>query len=435
MTSARQRYGGLGLLGASVAVAGVAGYGLLVVCGRFLGPADFAVLLAYWGLVFGLGGVSSTLEQEVSRQAALEQQDGRGRSRETWLTLSVALALALLLSGGLLVPPLADRLLAGQARIGPLVVVVTLGHTVQFCLRGLLLGHGRLRAYSTLFVGEAGVRVLAAGVVGVLGFAGVLPFAVAIALGGFVWIAGLPALRTRPEVVRNDDEVPVTRVVRRVFALMAGALLTSSVVTGYPALVSALVPELRGERLGTFFAALTVARTPLLAVAPLQTIAVPTLVRVLAGPDARRRLHRLLAQGALSGVTLAVAGGCAGAVLGPAVVRLLYGSEYQVASWTVAALVASSVLLAGLLLSCAVLVALDAHDWVPLVWGATSGSTALALLFAPGSPEGRAVAGLLVGPVVGLALALVSAQRRSPGVAPGPKPVPVPAVPKVSRPG
>lgn len=405
-----RRGGSLRAVGAATALASAAGYTLLVLSGRLLQPAAFGVFLAFWGIVFGLGSALSSVEQEVARQSAVAATAGGQTGREAAQVVAVAAALAALLPLPLLAPALSHRLLGGEPLFVPFVVLAGVGFALQFGLRGLLLGHSRVSAYSKIIVAEAALRLLALVAVVAVGPRTAVSLAAAVAAGSLAWLLFLPAARGL--AAASGQRSRWLAVGRRVGTLVSAAVLTAAVVTGYPTLVAALVPELRGAPLGAFFAALTVSRVPLLAVSPLQALTVPAVVRALARPDGRARVRRLLLVGLASAVGIALAVAGIGAAVGPRLVTLLYGSSYQVASGTVAALLASAVGLGVLLLLSSVLIALESYPRVAAVWGSALAVTAAVLACGLGSGLDRATFALLVGPGAALGVALRGVGRR-----------------------
>jgi O-antigen/teichoic acid export membrane protein len=387
----------------AVAVSSAAGYALLLMCGRALSPADFAVLLAFWGVSFGLGSARSPLEQETAPAAAADRVAGTANRAAAWQVMGVGFVVVLAASAVLLTPPVARSLLGADRSLMPLVVLAALGFVVQFVVRGLLIGHGAVRPYGWLLVSEPAIRLLVVTVVLIVGAAGLFSLSLGVALGSFGWLAVLVSARAL--LAGAGEREPWLPVVRRVLALVAAASLTAAVITGYPALVTALTPGRPDAELGALFAALTVARIPLIAVTPLQALAVPAVVTALGREHGGSQVRRWLVWGLLATVVVSAAGGLLGALIGSRVVRLLYGGRYDVSSGAVSALVVSSVLLAALLLACAVLVSLKRHGSVTLVWGLVAAVVVVILVASPGAASTRAVRGLLFGPAVGLVFA------------------------------
>ena len=408
-----------GKIGISLLVAIALGYVLTLLATRWLGPENSKVYLSFWGILMGLGSALSPLEQELSRQSAVAALDGGRAGKPALRALTVgAVTVAVVAALTLVVPVLSDRLYAGQTGLGVVVLCGAIAFACQFAARGLLVGQQRIKPYSGLVVAEAAVRVLVLFGVFFAGLTGLTSFAIAAAAGSFAWLLFVrPVSGLVDPHAEGEGWGPVTA---RILILMAGAGLTASVITGYPAMVSLLAPGGSDADVGVLFATLTVSRVPLLLLSPLQALAVPTVVRLSGTADGVHRLRRLLALGALGTVALGVVGALVGWLIGPWLVSLLYGSKFVAQGWWVAWMVWGAVLLTALQLMTAVLVARKQANKVLVTWAVVAVTTAVVLLVAPGDPVFKAVAGLAVAPTLGLAVVLVFVLRRPGNVQPAP---------------
>jgi O-antigen/teichoic acid export membrane protein len=408
-----------GKIGLSLLVAIALGYVLTLLATRWLGPENSKVYLSFWGILMGLGSALSPLEQELSRQSAVAALDGGRAGKPALRALTVgAVTVAVVAALTLVVPVLSDRLYAGQTGLGVVVLCGAIAFACQFAARGLLVGQQRIKPYSGLVVAEAAVRVVVLFGVFFAGLTGLTSFAIAAAAGSFAWLLFVrPVSGLVDPHAEGEGWGPVTA---RILVLMAGAGLTASVITGYPAMVSLLAPGGSDADVGILFATLTVSRVPLLLLSPLQALAVPTVVRLSGTADGVHRLRRLLALGALGTVALGVVGALVGWLIGPWLVSLLYGSKFVAQGWWVAWMVWGAVLLTALQLMTAVLVARKQASKVLVTWAVVAVTTAVVLLVAPGDPVFKAVAGLAVAPTLGLAVVLVFVLRRPGNVQPAP---------------
>ncbi|MEU4801347.1 hypothetical protein [Actinosynnema sp. NPDC023587] len=394
----------LGTVGLATLLAAGLGYPLLMVTARVFTTADNEVFLTFWGLVFGAGSALSPVEQEVSRQAALADVAGRRSGFGAVQVVAVCAVAAVLLGVTVSLPPVADRLFGdGGGTIALVAAAAVIGFAFQFGLRGLLIGHHRVKPYSGLVVTEALLRAVLLGALVVAGVTGLLPLTVAVAVGSFAWLVF--AWRGRSLVdLRSGDREPWGVVARRMFVLVLSAGLTASVLTGYPAIARLFQPPEESGALAAMFLTLTVARLPLLLLSPVQAMAVPAVVRLSVDEGGRRRLRALLAKGAAVAVGVAGAGAALGALLGPWAIGFVFGSDYAVESWVVAALVWSSVLLGAVMLLAAVLVARKHLGALVSLWAVVAALSVLVLWLSPGDIVVRAVLGLVVAPTAGLAL-------------------------------
>ncbi|MBB5958867.1 O-antigen/teichoic acid export membrane protein [Saccharothrix tamanrassetensis] len=392
----------LGTVGIATLVAAGLGYPLLIVTARVLSPADAEVFLTFWGLVFGAGSAMAPIEQEVSRQAALADVAGRRTGFGAVQVVAVCAVGVVLLGLVVMLPPVGSRLFGSGGAIAAVAAAGAIGFAFQFGLRGLLMGHHRVKPYSGLVVAEALVRAVLLGGFVLAGLNGLVPLTVAVAAGSFAWLVF--AWRGRSLLDLRSGREPWGVIARRMFVLVLSAGLTASVLTGYPAIVKLFKAPTDGDTLSALFLTLTVARLPLLLLSPVQAMAVPAVVRLSADADGRRRLRALLAKGAAVAVGVAAVGAALGALLGPWAVRLIFGSKYSVGSWAVAGLVWSSIVLGAVMLLAAVLVARKQGNAVLLLWALVAALSVLVLWLSPGEITVRAVLGLVVAPTAGLAV-------------------------------
>ncbi|MGW4488611.1 hypothetical protein ACWEOE_32805 [Amycolatopsis sp. NPDC004368] len=403
-----------GKIGISLLVAIALGYVLTLLVGRWLGPVNSKVFLSFWGILMGLGSALSPLEQELSRQSAVAKLAGHRPGKAALRALTVgALIVAVIAALTLVVPVLTDRLYDGRPELGFIVLLGALSFSCQFAARGLLVGAQKIAQYSWLVLAEAAVRVVVLTGVFLAGLTGVVSFAIAAAAGSFAWL-----LFVRPITGLIDPHLEGEAwrpVASRIVLLMIGAGLTASVITGYPALVSLLAPGGDDAQVGVLFNTLTVSRVPLLLLSPLQALAVPTVVRLSGSLDGMHRLRRLLAIGTIGTLVVGVVGFVVGLLIGPWLVKLLYGPDFVAQGWWVAGMVWGAVLLTAMQLMTAVLVARTQANKVLVTWAVVAVSTALVLLLLPGDTILRAVVGLAVGPTVGLVVAAAFVLRRPAG--------------------
>ncbi|MET7997874.1 hypothetical protein ABZU76_44015 [Amycolatopsis sp. NPDC005232] len=401
-----------GKIGISLLVAIALGYIFTFAATIFLGPVNNAVFASFWGILMGLGGALSPLEQELSRQSAVASVEGARVGRSALRALAVGMvAVAVVAAATLAVPVLKDRLYGGHVELGVITLFGGIAFACQFATRGLLVGGNSIKHYSRLVVAEAAVRAVLMGLVVLAGISGITTFAIAAAAGSFAWLLFVrPARRLVDLETDGEGWRPVTS---RILLLLLSAGLTASVITGYPALVNLLAPGGDAVKVGVLFAALQVSRVPLLLLSPLQALAVPTVVRLSGTTDGMQRLRRLIALGALGAIGVGVLGAVIGWLIGPWVVQLLFRSQFQGAQgWWIAGMVWGAVLLTALQLMTAVLVARTQANKVLVTWAVVAVSTALVLLLLPGDTILRAVVGLAVGPTVGLVVAAAFVLRR-----------------------
>jgi O-antigen/teichoic acid export membrane protein len=403
-TTTRGTGADVGRIGLAIAIGSLTGYALLAIVGRSLEPTEFALFVAFWGVLFGVGSSLSTIEQEIARRAAGETSDAGPPAAAVVLS---AAAIAALAAAVTLLPPVAERLYGdADSLLGLVVIVAMLGWAAQFAVRGRLIGSGAVRSYARLVFAESGVRLVVLLAVLLLVGLDLTTAAVSVATGSFAWLAW--AARARDVVPRGRPSAATWRAATgRAGSLMVGAALTGAAISAYPALVAALTDEAADAAAGAVFAAVTISRVPLLLVSPLQAVAVPVVVRAhAAGSGGESTVRRGLVLGSALSVALAAVGGAAAWLVGPWVVRLLYGPQYDVPSSAIALLVFSAFLLAWMSLLSAALIAVSAHRGMVTLWAITVAATVAWLLASPLDVVATTAVGSLVGPVAGLAYAI-----------------------------
>jgi O-antigen/teichoic acid export membrane protein len=205
--------------------------------------------------------------------------------------------------------------------------------------------------------------------------------------------------------------------------LVAGNLVGQFVTNGTPLVIAPRLATAASAALGqSINAAIVLARTPLFALFPIQSLVLPKLTAaVTLGDLAAVRNRMALLVGYCSAV--GVLGSVGFAVLGRWVLRTFMGIPAPVGGGTLALLgIGTTCLMAALVLQDA-LVALDQHRVVLLAWAA--GAAVMIAVFAfPLGPVAAATAASLAGP---LAVAAVMAfvvrrgtrTRRDPSFTPG----------------
>lgn len=402
----------LGTVGIAVLIAAGLGYPILIVTSRVLSEVDAAVFLTFWGIIFGVGSTLAPVEQELSRLAAVADVAGKRVNATAVRTIAIAAAAVGLFGLLVALPPVSERLFGEYTVLALLALASGLAFAVQFGTRGMLIGFHEAKAFGGLVVAEAAVRIALLGLFLVLGLKGVVPLAIAVAAGSFAFLPF--GLRARKHLDLTGGAEPWGVVARRILVLMLSAGLTASVLTGYPAIVKLFATKEELDALAGLFLSLSVARLPLLLLSPVQAMAVPTVVRLSQDAAGHGRLRAALVKGSAAAFVLAAIGAAFGWLIGPWVVRLLFGAKFDVPGWVVAGLVWSSVLLGAVMLLAAVLVARTEGAKVLILWAIVAALSVLVLLLAPGDTVLRAVLGLVIAPTIGAFVAMAFVLR--PGV-------------------
>ncbi|MGV9295407.1 hypothetical protein [Amycolatopsis sp. NPDC003676] len=394
-----------GALGLTIVAASILGYLVLLIAGKYLSPAENAVFLGFWGLVMGVGSALSPLEQELSRQTAVAEVAGARPDATVFRACAVSQSVAFVAAGLTLVPSVNAQFFGPRSSLGLVAFFGIAAFPALYATRGVLIGAGRSRAYSVILLAEAGLRMAAFLACVAAGIAGLTWLAVSVAAGSFAWLFFIPA--ARGTVDRSVPGEAWDAVLRRMLGLTVSAALTASVLTGYPAVVKLLAPSGSDDQLGGLFLAVSLVRSPLLLVlAPVQTLAVPMVVRITNRPDGAGRLRRIVAWGGVGALVAGVVAAVGAYVAGLWLFGLLYQDKYRISGWTMAALGWSGIMMAATLLAAATLVARKKTGSVVLVWAVVAAASFLVLVSAPGGIFFRAVAGATAAPTIGLLTAV-----------------------------
>ncbi|ORV77362.1 hypothetical protein AWC07_01740 [Mycobacterium gastri] len=398
--------GSVARVGIATAVTGLCGYAVIYLAARNLAPSGFSVFGVFWG-AFGLvTGAAFGLLQETTREVRSMQYldvlpDG-GRIHPLRAAALVGVAAAVVIAGS---APLWSGRMFVEARwlsVGLLSVGLA-GFCLHATLMGMLAGMNRWTQYGALMVTDAVIRVaVAAGtfVVG-WGLAGFLWATVAGSVAWLIMLATSPTTRVTARLLTPGNTATFLRgAAHSITAAGASAVL----VMGFPVLLKLTSDEL-GARGGVVILAVTLTRAPLLV--PLTAMQGNLIAHFV--DESTHRLRALLSPAAVIGGIGAV-GVLAAGVVGPWLLRALFGAQYQASGALLAWLTAAAVAIAMLTLTGAAAVAAALHRAYSLGWvGATVASGFLLLL--PTPLEIRTVVALLCGPLMGIGVHLAALAR------------------------
>lgn len=403
--------GSVARVGTATAVTALCGYAVIYLAARDLAPAGFSVFGVFWG-AFGLvTGAANGLLQETTREirstrhlsevAALAVPD-RPRTHPLRVAGLVGLAAAAAIAGSS--PLWGGRVFVEHRWLSVVLLSVGLaGFCVHATLLGMLAGTDQWTRYGALMVTDAVIRVAVAATTVVLGWrlVGFLWATVAGAVAWLLLLAASPAARATARLPAPGSTATFLRgAAHSITAAGASAIL----VMGFPVLLKLTSAEL-GPQGGVIILAVTLTRAPLLV--PLTAMQGNLIAHFV--DERSHRVRALLAPAAIVG-GIGGLGVLAAGVLGPWLLRVGFGQQYQASSALLAWLTAAAVAIAMLTLTGAAAVAAALHRAYALGWvGATVASGLLLLLPLP--LESRTVIGLLCGPVVGIGVHLAALSR------------------------
>jgi O-antigen/teichoic acid export membrane protein len=417
----------VGSAGIGVVVSGLLVNVYLAVVARALTPAEYATFGAFWALALVLGfGPFLPLEQELARR--LSMRDSRRQvlvSGAATAAVLAGLALVVLLAAY----PLASRSLDADPWAFGALVALCLVSAGQFLLRGVLIGTDRLVRHGAVMVLDAVLRLGCAVVLFVAGGAQASFYCWAlVAAIALAHLPLLPAAWRRAEHeggvgVGADTADPTRHTTRALLGsatpLLVGSVCAQLLLNGLPVVVVALAHGTAQAAAGVFVAAFTLAKAPLSMVVPLQSAVVPTLTRLL-GAGRRREVLGLLAKGAAGLFGLAVVGVPLAWWLGPAIVELVFGSEYRIPGAQLAVIIAGVLAHVGLVVVTQVHVARGRHVDVAASWLVGLAVAGVTFALVPGVVVAGEVAfgaGSAVGAVVSALLLVLTPEAAGPTTA------------------
>lgn len=406
--------GARGTAGVGIAslVAAGAGYLVLLIAARTLTKPENADFLTFWSLLFFLFGTLGGLQSEVTR-AVHESGHARGggtaavdRPRDTRaLTLAGLVGLALAVVTAASAPLWAPSVLTpAPLALTCLVVVGALAFAGHAGTAGSLAGSGRWSTFSGLVGAEATARLVLVAVAAALG-AGVVGLAAATAAAAGTWLivtAAVPAVRA---AAGRRTGAPLAAMVRPTALAMLGAASNAALVVGFTVLLRATTDDHVFDAAAPLILAIQLTRAPLLI--PLGAYQGMAITYVL-----RHRDRGLAPLVRIAGGVVAVGVVAAGlaAAVGPWLMATLFGASYRVDALVLFELTLAAAVLALLTLTGAAAIAVRAHGAFSLGWVAATVAAAGCLLL-PASIETRAVLGLAVGPLIGVAVHAVAVRR------------------------
>jgi O-antigen/teichoic acid export membrane protein len=319
----------IGAVAVGLAVLGVASFAFISLSGRALGPDVFAPLGTLWVLINAAGpALFQPLEQELGRGISHARELGTG-ARPLFVR-GAALAAVTLLAAGVFLAlaqgPLADQVFQGRSMLVLALFVGLAGLAAEHVTRGAFAGAGAFGRYGWQLGMDGAFRLGGAVLLIVVGVGTVGPYALVLA-GAPVIAVALTAARLGPALQPGPPET-TRRVAGALGLLTAGSVLSQVVVNAPAVIANVLAGPAEQARAGVFISVLVLTRVPLFLFAAIQAAFLPGLA-ALAARDARRDFVRRV--GTIVGLVsaLGLAGLLVVLAVGPWLVELVYGPDYQ----------------------------------------------------------------------------------------------------------
>lgn len=416
-----RRIGGRGLLpagmppvAAGVVASGLSAYVFLAVTARHFGPVRYAPLATFWSFTFLVGpGCFATLEKEAGRLisggAVLPDRQGPVMRRALILGASATAVLIVIFSA--VSPEAVGRLFAGNWVLLSAFLISLATICAQYLGLGLLAGNSRFGAYGVLVGAEGLLRLGGAAALLAVGTLSLGAFGIVIALApALALVCVIPALRTSSPM---GVDVSLKTMARSTSWLMVGTVFSTVLVGSGPITVQLLGGGHQPASTARFLSALVLVRVPLFLYVSASATLLPALAVHAVTHDwvaFRSTVNRL------AGVVVVLGLACtAGAgLVGPTLLRLVFGAAYELPGPDMAVLAgAAAALLVATTLSVG-LMASDRARTMALAWG--FGVAVMVAVTAAVQPLlTRVELGLLAGSLAAAAAMVPPLYRRSTG--------------------
>lgn len=349
-------------------VAGLASYAFFKVGTWALGgDEEFAPVSALWFATFALApGIFLPLEQELGRALSQRRALGQGgrpvvaRVAVLGVTLGAIVIILVLMAS----PIITSHYFGGDWWMLAALIVAFASYAPAHFSRGISGGMGRFRAYAVVMGADGVVRIILCVILAVIGVSAAGPYGFAVALSplaGVAWVASRKQLRTDPGPVAEWQEVTPN-----LGWLLLGSIFAAGLVNAGPVALNLLAEEGQEELVTQFAYGVLLARVPLFMFQAVQAALLPRLSRLAARNEfdefkaGFRRLMVLV-------LTVGAVGTVGAFLIGPPVIKLVYGAELTRATLALLALSSAGYMVA-LALAQAV-IALKGHPLVALGWG------------------------------------------------------------------
>jgi O-antigen/teichoic acid export membrane protein len=316
-------------VGAGLIVNGVAAYVFFIIAGRALGADKYAEFSVLWTLIFfAAPGFMFPLEQEVSRAVSARRALGIGGGP----VIRKAGALGAVLAGLLAVVSLGlsglilDHLFDGEVLLLVGLVLALPTYAAIHLARGSLSGTGRFGAYGWVLAGEGVIRIAGGLVLALLAVEVTGAYGLLIAAAPLLAI--VIVLSRQRGVVQPGPEASWSELSEALGWLLLGAVLAQGFVNASVPLVKVLADPGEDAIAGQFQAGLIISRVPLFLFQAVQASLLPKLAGLAAEgrfTDFRTGLRRLVAVVVAIGLAATVGG----FAVGPFVLRLFFGEEFD----------------------------------------------------------------------------------------------------------
>ena len=320
-------------------------------------------------MLYAIGnGIMQPLEQEVARACSARRAKGVGSGPVIrramvigglfWLLVAVVIGLAAT-QGAF------QRLFHDNQVLTVALVIGLGGFCVGHLTRGTLSSHHRFGRYGAFFSVDGLVRVVLAAVLGFLGVLAAGPWGLVMAITPFVAVT--LALWHQKGLLEPGPDAPWRELTQNLGWLLLGTSSISLVVQGGTIAVGRLATSSQQAAAGQFLNGLQTARIPLFLFQAILASLLPKLSRQAETGHLQEfttGLRRLV----LAILGLGMIAVAAAAVLGPTVIRLVFGTQSALTRWDLALLALAYIIIMATICIDQGLVALYAHSRMAIGW-------------------------------------------------------------------
>jgi len=374
-----------------------------VVAARSLDSSSYTHFLVYWSVLFGCFQILTGLQNEgVRAVSSVSVKPDEVPARPTARVLAMTLILAGIVA--VLVLAIAPWW-APHLSVGVVVVVVSaivvVSYGCHLTLGGILAGRRQWGTMAALSAAEPTVRIILIAGVALLA-PSLSALQLAAALPALTWLLfALVVPRGRSAALARGDVALKALLANGAWAMLAAAA-SAVLVNGFPAIVQAALGN-NTPGMASLLLGVQLTRAPLMMpLAAFQGVAIAGFVA------SRNGRLRALAKpfAAVVGVSAVLA--VAAALLGPWIMRLLYGQQYVLSRLVLGGLTFAAMSIALLTLAGSAAIAIAAHKAFLAGWLVGAAAT-VGLLFAlPMAGAERVIVAILVGPLVGVVVHLLA---------------------------
>jgi O-antigen/teichoic acid export membrane protein len=327
-------------VGTGLLVSGVCTYAFLAIAGHALSAESYSSFAGFWALLFVIApGIFLPLEQELGRAIAARRvrADGGGPVVRRCALFGGGFLAVLLVGSGVAFGPLDSRLLGGDAVLMVALLLGLSAYSAEHLARGTLSGSGRFRPYGLLLAAEGVYRTIFCAALAALHVGSPGPYGLAVVAGSFA--AVVTALAGQRGLLSRGSPASNAEVTSALGSLLVASLATQFLFNGGTAVVQLLAAPGEQRLAGSFLNGRVLAFVPLFLFQAVTAALLPRLSALRshgAHAEFRHTLVRLLLLVAVLGA-LAIVGSL---LLGPTVLRLVFGPDFTLTSRDLALLAA-----------------------------------------------------------------------------------------------